>query len=81
MRTSRIFLAVLFLSLAVRAQQPAADDLQQKFIQARQKYEAQDYKGVVALLEPHKAEPGLPPLFFAVLGGAYIELGRFQDAQ
>lgn len=81
MRTSRILLAILFVSLAARAQQPSADDLQQKFIQARQKYDAQDYKGVVALLEPHKAEPGLPPLFFAVLGGAYIELGRFQEAQ
>lgn len=81
MRTSRTFFAILFLSLSAGAQQPSADDLQQKFIQARQKYEAQDYKGVVALLEPHKAEPGLPPLFFAVLGGAYIELDRFQDAQ
>lgn len=83
MRTSRTLFAVLFLllPLAAGAQQPSADDLQQKFIQARQKYEAQDYKGVVTLLEPHKAEPGLPPLFFAVLGGAYIELDRFQDAQ
>jgi tetratricopeptide (TPR) repeat protein len=85
MRHSRTLLALLFLlplaANTVRAQQPAADDLQQKFVQARQKYEAQDFKGVVALLEPHKSEPGLPPPFFAVLGGAYIELGRFKEAQ
>ncbi|MEA2558758.1 MAG: hypothetical protein QOH06_262 [Acidobacteriota bacterium] len=88
MRHRRTLIAVLFLlPLAARAQQsqpapaPPADDLQQRFVQARQKYEAQDYKGVVALLEPYKAESTLPPLFFAVLGGAYIELGRFQEAQ
>jgi tetratricopeptide (TPR) repeat protein len=83
MRHSRTLIAFLFLllPLAAGAQQPAAGDLQQKFVQARQKYEAQDYKGVVALLEPYKADKTLPPPFFAVLGGAYIELGRFQDAQ
>jgi tetratricopeptide (TPR) repeat protein len=90
MRHRRNLIAVLFLilplaagaPLSARAQQtPPADDLQQRFVQARQKYEAQDYKGVVALLEPYKAETSLPPLFFAVLGGAYIELGRFQEAQ
>ncbi|MFL6202962.1 MAG: tetratricopeptide repeat protein [Thermoanaerobaculia bacterium] len=95
MRHSRSLLAVLLLllllllvvpPLAVRAQQsppeaPPADSLQQRFAQARQKYEAGDFKGVAALLEPYKAETSLPPQFFAVLGGAYIELGRFQEAQ
>ena len=87
MRHSRSLIAVLLLvlfpvmPLAVRAQEPPADDLQQKFVQARQKYEARDFQGVVALLEPFKAETTLPPPFFAVLGGAYIELGRFQEAQ
>ena len=50
-------------------------------MQARQKYDARDYEAVVALLEPYKDEKALPPLVFTVLGGAYIELGRFQEAQ
>lgn len=89
MRHRRTLTAVLFLVLplaagappAVLAQQPPANDLQQRFLQARQKYEAQDYKGVVDLLEPYKSDTRLPPPLFTVLGGAYIELGRFQDAQ
>jgi tetratricopeptide (TPR) repeat protein len=88
MRYRRTLIAVLFpiLPLAALAQEappaaPTTDDLQQRFVQARQKYEAQDYKGVVDLLEPYKADSTRPPQFFTVLGGAYIELGRFQEAQ
>ncbi len=83
MRHRRTLTAALFLVLPLTAlaQQPAADDIQQRFAQARQKFEAQDFKAVVDLLEPYKAQSSLPPPFFTVLGGAYIELGRFQEAQ
>jgi tetratricopeptide (TPR) repeat protein len=85
MRHRRTLIAALFLLLPLTAlaqQQPsAADDIQQRFAQARQKFEAQDFKAVVDLLEPYKAQSSLPPPFFTVLGGAYIELGRFQEAQ
>jgi tetratricopeptide (TPR) repeat protein len=81
MRISRILAAfVLVLPLTALAQAPA-DDLQQRFSQARQKFEARDYAGVVTLLEPLRSDPATPPPVFALLGGAFIELGRFQDAQ
>ncbi|HEX5720247.1 MAG TPA: tetratricopeptide repeat protein [Thermoanaerobaculia bacterium] len=83
MRYRRTLIAVLLpiLPLAALAQKPPAGDLQQRFTQARQKYEEQDFKGVVDLLEPYKAKTTLPPPVFTMLGGAYIELGRFQEAQ
>lgn len=84
MKQSRTLIAVLLLllPLAAPAQEPAAaDPLKLSFDQARQKYEAGDFQAVVGLLEPFKAEPSLPPPFYAVLGGAYIELGRFAEAQ
>lgn len=84
---------VLFLSLLLvtglatvlaplRAQEPAADEkLQQRFDQARQKYQAGDYQGVVTLLEPLKMDSTSPAPMLSLYGGALIELGRFQDAQ
>ncbi|HWN43024.1 MAG TPA: tetratricopeptide repeat protein [Thermoanaerobaculia bacterium] len=79
-RCTLIAVLILALPLAAEAQQPAGE-LQQRFVQARQKYEAQDYKGVVDLLEPYKADSKVPTPFLTLLGGAYIELGRFQEAQ
>lgn len=83
MRIRRIpfILCLLFLAAGAAAQQPTAEDLQRRFQEARQKLEAGDHQGVVALLEPFKSNPATPPPFLTLLGAAYIELGRFQEAQ
>jgi predicted Zn-dependent protease len=78
MSLRRTLFALLFLlPLSLKAQ----DDLQQRFSEARKKFEARDFQGVLTLLEPYKAAPDTPPPALALLGGAYVELGRFQDAQ
>lgn len=83
MRHSRslavLLVLVLILPLAAGAQE--ADDLQKLFSQARGKFEARDFQGVLSLLEPLRKDPSTPPPVFALLGAAYVELGRFQDAQ
>ena len=80
MRHRRILIAILILTLSQAA---LAQDkpLQQRYNEAVQKFEARDYQGAVALLEPLKAQPSLPPHYFALLGAAYIELGRVEEAQ
>jgi predicted Zn-dependent protease len=86
MRASRT-LAILCLvllglcAIGASAQQPASDDLQRRFQEARQKLEAGDHKSVVALLEPLKSDPNTPPPILTLLGAAYIEMGRFKEAQ
>lgn len=72
---------LLFLILPLTAGAQGTDDLQKTFSQAREKFEAGDYQGVLSLLEPLRKDPSTPPPVFALLGGAYVELGRFQDAQ
>lgn len=84
MRASRILavLCLLLPGIAASAQQPPpSEDLQRRFQEARQKLEAGDHKGVVAVLEPLKADPGTPLPMLTMLGAAYIELGRFKEAQ
>lgn len=83
MRHSRRFaiLLVLALTLPLADGAQGTDDLQKIFTQAREKFEARDFQGVLTLLEPLRKSPSVPPPVFALLGGAYIELGRFQDAQ
>ncbi|HWM92179.1 MAG TPA: tetratricopeptide repeat protein [Thermoanaerobaculia bacterium] len=79
-RSLLILLCLLFVVLPLGAQAP--DDLRQRFSQAYQKFEAGDYQGVLTLLEPlRKSHPSLPPAILALLGGTYVELGRFKDAQ
>lgn len=80
MRNRRTLIAILFLilpSLALAQDKP----LQQRYNEAVQKFEAGDFQGAAALLEPLKGRPSLPPHYFALLGAAYIELGRAAEAQ
>ncbi len=56
-------------------------DPQQAFDQARQRYQAGDFKGVVDLLAPLQPDVSSPPPLVSLLGGAYIELGRIPEAQ
>lgn len=86
MRHGRILIPIFLLTLltlasAALAQQPATPPLQQRYNEAVQKFEAGDYQGAAALLEPLKSQPRLPPHFFALLGASYIELGRIEEAQ
>jgi predicted Zn-dependent protease len=71
--------AVLAVLSPLQAQEP--DPLQKAFDEARQKYQAGDYKAVVDLLAPLKLDASAPPPVVTLLGGAYIELGRIPEAQ
>ncbi|HYN19834.1 MAG TPA: tetratricopeptide repeat protein [Thermoanaerobaculia bacterium] len=79
-RRTAFTLALLLASLTSWAQAPP-DDLQKPFAEANQKFAAGDFEGVLKVLEPFKSDPTLPPPILALLSGAYIELGRFKDAQ
>lgn len=72
---------VLLVSFASWAQAPSDADLQKRFAEANQKFAAGDFQGVLSLLEPLKTDPTTPPPILALLSGAYIELGRFKEAQ
>jgi tetratricopeptide (TPR) repeat protein len=72
-------LAVLFVLSPLQAQDDI--DPQQAFDQARQKYQAGDFKAVVELLAPLNPDASAPAPLLTLLGGAYIELGRIQEAQ
>jgi tetratricopeptide (TPR) repeat protein len=72
-------LSVLFPRSPLGAQEPP--DPQKAFDQARQKYQAGDYKAVVELLAPLKPDASSPPPLLTLLGGAYIELGQIAEAQ
>jgi predicted Zn-dependent protease len=96
MKIRRILPLLLILALAAAAlaaqpmappsppspKPPAAPavDLQTVFQQARQKFEAHDLKGALALLEPYGKDPSVPPPFLALLGAVYLELDRPADA-
>lgn len=56
-------------------------DPQKAFDEAKQKYQAGDFQAVVALLAPLKPDATAPPPLLTLLGGAYIELGRIDEAQ
>ena len=87
MRASLILATLCLVLLGIGAsgasaqQPPASEDLQRRFQEARQKLEAGDHTAVVALLEPLKPDPNTPPPILTMLGAAYIELGRFKEAQ
>lgn len=72
-------LAVLFVLSGLHAQEPP--DPQKAFDEAKVKYQAGDYKAVVELLAPLKPDASSPPPVVTLLGGAYIELGQFAEAQ
>jgi predicted Zn-dependent protease len=73
-------LGVLCVLSPLQAQEPEIDP-QQAFDQARQKYQAGDFKAVVDLLAPLQPDASSPPPLVSLLGGAYIELGRIPEAQ
>jgi predicted Zn-dependent protease len=73
-------LCVLCVLSPLQAQDPEIDP-QQAFDQARQKYQAGDFKGVVDLLAPLQPDASSPPPLVSLLGGAYIELGKIPEAQ
>jgi Flp pilus assembly protein TadD len=83
---SRPFVLSVFLVLfvlPVLSPLHAQDEIdpQKNFDQAVQKYRAGDYKAVVDLLAPLHPDATAPPPLLTLLGGAYIELGQFDEAQ
>ncbi len=78
-----LVLFVLPVLSPLRAQHAQEDEIdpQKNFDQAVQKYRAGDYKAVVDLLAPLNPDATAPPPLLTLLGGAYIELGRFDEAQ
>jgi predicted Zn-dependent protease len=79
-RSRLLAVVLLLISFSSWAQAPP-DDLQKPFAEANQKFAAGDFQGVLNVLEPFKSDPTIPPPILALLSGAYIELGRFKDAQ
>lgn len=77
-----VVLGVLFVLSPLQAQEQTQEiDPQKAFDQARQKYQAGDYKAVVDLLAPLKPDASAPAPLLTLLGGAYIELGQIAEAQ
>lgn len=77
------FILSVLLVLSVLSPLHAQEDIdpQKAFDEAKQKYQAGDFQAVVALLAPLKPDATAPPPLLTLLGGAYIELGRIDEAQ
>lgn len=78
---SGVLLGVVGVLSPALAQDDPGPDPQQAFDQARQKYQAGDFQAVVDLLAPLNPDASSPPPLVSLLGAAFIELGRIQEAQ
>ncbi len=83
LRPALLLLSLLSLGSLVLAAQPkptTSGPPPPQVAEAARKYEAGDFKGAIALLEPLRKKPGTHPLALALLGALYLETGRPKEA-
>jgi tetratricopeptide (TPR) repeat protein len=79
---ARAFVAALLAggATSLAEETSVGSDAEEAFATARARFDAGDFAGAVAALEPFGADPALPLPGRALLGGLYLELARPDEA-